>query len=309
MRIAVWGAGAVGLLWSVRLFREYPELRLITRTKEQRDRIEEEGVRFTGLDGRTETFRIPVCWAEQVSGPFDLMLVTVKQTDLPGVARRFGAICSPSVPVLLWQNGMEHEECWRREGGGGALYRAVNTEGALRRDSIHVCQTGSGKAWVGPFSETVPSPALKRWVEQCSNRGFPILFTREIDTRAWEKLAVNSVINPLTALLGITNGRLTAWDSFPPLMEAILEETAGVAAHAGVTLDVRELREKVLQVCEQTASNASSMLVDLRRGRPTEIDAINGAVIRMGKKFGVSTPVHTALHILVRTVEEKEAES
>jgi 2-dehydropantoate 2-reductase len=119
----------------------------------------------------------------------------------------------------------------------------------------------------------------------------------------WKKLAVNAVINPLTAILRVPNGELLHRPPLDPLIAEIVEEVWRVAARHKIPLPTPpELAEEVRRVCRGTASNRSSMLRDVEEGRPTEIDSINGAVVRLGRERGALVPANLALTSLVRTM-------
>jgi 2-dehydropantoate 2-reductase len=116
----------------------------------------------------------------------------------------------------------------------------------------------------------------------------------------WGKLAVNAGINPLTAILGVPNGELLNRIYAKALMIAAAEEVAAVAEAHGVRMPYDDPGGAVIRVAHRTASNRSSMLQDMERGAPTEIDAINGAVVREGDRLGVATVVNRILWTLVR---------
>ena len=120
----------------------------------------------------------------------------------------------------------------------------------------------------------------------------------------WTKAVVNACFNPLTGLLRQRSGALGRSDALLGCSRMIVEEAAAVAAAQGVTLDTDELMERVRAVSRATAENRSSMLQDLEKGRRTEIDAINGAIARMGAERGIACPVNRLLTLLVKAAEE-----
>jgi 2-dehydropantoate 2-reductase len=122
----------------------------------------------------------------------------------------------------------------------------------------------------------------------------------EIQPLAWGKLAVNCAINPLTALLRVPNGELLEQASTCRLMDQAAGECAAVAAAKGIELPYPDAAAKAREVARLTASNRSSMLQDVLRGAPTEVDAINGAVVAAGRETGVASPVNEVLWHLVR---------
>ncbi|QKG84780.1 2-dehydropantoate 2-reductase [Kroppenstedtia pulmonis] len=304
MKVGIWGGGAIGLLWAARLARVIPDSWLITRTREQRDRIQEEGILLTDLKGKRLRTSVQVRCVEEELPDFDMVWVMVKHTALSQVARRMKRFCHLPAHVLLWQNGMGQE----KEFTGFqhmSVNRVVHTEGALRVATNHVRHTGTGDAWVGPLSGEDASAILIPWLNRY--RELPIQWDREVEIRAWEKIAINSVINPLTALWDVTNGELVEKAVFFPLMDAILKEVIQVSGNRGVDFSHAFLSRKVLDVCEKTKANYSSMQVDLSSGKKTEIDAINGQVAKMALRDGFQAPVNQALTLLIHAAENRRS--
>jgi 2-dehydropantoate 2-reductase len=122
----------------------------------------------------------------------------------------------------------------------------------------------------------------------------------------WGKLVVNAAINPLTALLGVPNGKLLHLHAARILMTNTAHEVAAVAAAMGMHLPFEDPVAQVEEVARKTATNRSSMLQDIQRDAPTEIDAICGAIIKTGIELGVPTPVNDTLYHLVKALVEKK---
>jgi 2-dehydropantoate 2-reductase len=130
--------------------------------------------------------------------------------------------------------------------------------------------------------------------------GFVMDPVEDVQGLLWGKLVINAAINPLTALLEVPNGALL---ESPSLMEVIVgaaEETAAVAAALSVKLPFADPGAQVMDVARSTGENSSSMLQDIRRGAPTEIEAISGAIVREGERAGISTPINWTLWHLVQ---------
>ena len=136
--------------------------------------------------------------------------------------------------------------------------------------------------------------------------GFTTHLVEHVDSLVWGKLAVNAGINPLTALLNVPNGYLAQDPRARRIMMAAAAETAAVAAAQGIPLPYASAPQRALAVAQATAANHSSMLQDVRQGRPTEIEAICGAIARVGQQWSVPTPVNTALWRLVKALENSK---
>lgn len=306
MRIAVWGGGALGLLWADRLAGKYPGTILIVRTQTQRDELRSRGLKVTQLDGVQRRSKLRVEWAGAEGLPMlDAVFLTVKQEAVSGVAPLLSQVCPPEAPVFLWQNGIGQEKHLLPQLSPGQLYRVVTTEGALREGPAQVRHTGEGESWVGPVFGEDFSPVVERLLRELSFAGIPIRPDLDMERRVWGKLAVNCVINPLTGLWNLPNGALPKQEDFSSWMEGILREVVEVAQKEGVFLSTEDVRESVLTVCRKTAANRSSMLQDLDRGQRTEVDFINGAVAEKGREKGIPTPFNDRLTRLIHQVEDR----
>ncbi|WP_164491738.1 ketopantoate reductase family protein [Staphylospora marina] len=308
MKTGVIGGGALGLLWAGRLAGGGLDVTVITRTEAQAERLRNKGLVFTGLDGEESLVdvRAKAISADPAGDPFDVLLVTVKQRHLPGLIDRLSPMSHEQSALVFFQNGWGHDREIRRLGAKAHTFAAVTTEGALRTGPNRVHHTGSGQTWVGPFpheGEGEPS-WLDAWIERVSAIDPEVKIHREHDIRSrmWEKLVINCAINAPTAILEIPNGDLLH-ERHAPLLRAVVEEAVRVAEAIGVRLDANRMLEKVVNVCRNTSGNRSSMLQDLMRGEPTEIDWINGTVVRLGERMGMDTPVNRQL---VDRIREKE---
>jgi 2-dehydropantoate 2-reductase len=180
----------------------------------------------------------------------------------------------------------------------------VTTEGALREGPGEVRHTGEGTTWIGPFSEELAHPGIAaKLMEKLKDAGISIEWENRIVRRIWEKVMVNCAINPLTALLRIPNGGLLHSDDARFLMKSIVEEAVSVARAEGIALEAEDMLKRAEEVCRKTAVNRSSMLQDVERGRLTEIDWINGEVVRRGARAGIETPVNQTLVRLIHLLE------
>jgi 2-dehydropantoate 2-reductase len=143
---------------------------------------------------------------------------------------------------------------------------------------------------------------LEPLVEALRIANFRVEVVADTESLLWGKLVVNSAINPLTALLRLPNGELLTRPAARSLMGEVAAETARVAAAQGIVLPYSDAVAAVEAVAQRTAENISSMLRDVQRDAPTEIEAINGAIVRAGEQVGVSTPLNRTLWQLVSSL-------
>ncbi|SFJ05030.1 ketopantoate reductase family protein [Thermoflavimicrobium dichotomicum] len=305
MKIAIIGCGSLGLLWGARLAQTGHELTLITRTQEQQQSINDQGIQIEWLDGKAQT--IPVCakWVQDCfPSSFDFILVTVKQVHLAEVIPVLQQITHPATRLLFWQNGLGHEKQIARLKNRPWTYAAITTEGARKISDHRVKHTGTGEIAIGAFPDFLPTdPILEKWIAELIDRfGFQINLDGQIAKKMWEKLAINCAINPLTALEQIRNGELLK-PTYTWIMKQICAEVVAVANRKGFSFELSNILYKVTSVCQQTAQNISSMLQDMQKGVQTEIDYLNGAVVKYGKEEKVPTPINEKL---VKQVHQKE---
>ena len=145
--------------------------------------------------------------------------------------------------------------------------------------------------------------AVQQPVEMLLNAGFKVDFTEGGESLLWGKLLINAAINPLTALLEIRNGQLLDHPGTLELMEGILDEALGLSEAVGIQIPFDEPIAVVKDVAQRTSENKSSMLQDILRGTPTEVDAINGAIVRIGKEANIPVPINKTVWQLVKTKE------
>jgi 2-dehydropantoate 2-reductase len=310
MQIGILGGGALGLLWGGRLTLAGLAPVLITRTPEQAELLQNEGLLLWTLDGRRHDVPVRAEWGGATGSTFDLLFVTVKQFDLDQALPTVQKRTHSSSQILFWQNGWGHEEKIARLDGREWTYAAVTTEGAWKRGKREVIHTGRGEVRIGRFPafgrDVHPFLAdflayIQEWEKKWETS---VLYDDDILQRMWEKLAVNCAINPLTALHGIRNGELMD-GAYRETVNRVLAEVAETARRVGIGLDPGELLRKTEEVCRKTARNKSSMLQDLERGARTEIAFLNGAVVRLAEEHGLDVPVNRSLFLRVRAREKE----
>lgn len=301
MRIAVWGGGSLGLLWSARLAGKFDRLLVVTHTERQASAINRAGIDLTTQAGEQKNLRVHAKQADLIGedAPFDVILVMVKQVHLPEVFPLLQKAVHSNTQVLFFQNGWGHQTLLEELSPVCQTYLVVTTEGALKRGDQQVVHTGKGISRVGSFPEKQAEPpsGLRELLAKDLFQ-----YDQNILQRVWEKLSINCVVNPLTAWYGIRNGDLLN-PEYDQEKKAILTEVIHVASLEEIRLPEQKMWKQIHQVCRYTAMNFSSMLQDIQNKRPTEIDFMNGAIVRLGKQHRIETPVN---QLWVSRIREKE---
>ncbi|MDM5213487.1 2-dehydropantoate 2-reductase [Peribacillus sp. NJ4] len=292
MRIGIIGGGAIGLLFASHLSEKH-RVTLYTHTEDQASIINRDGIRLIeDGESRLLTGIISKGLVEGISGE-DLLIVAVKQYHLPQILPWINGI---QVPLLFLQNGFGHISYLKRL-QSQAIYLGVVEHGAMKHDGNTVEHTGLGITRIASFKGELEQLSLVNGrIDH-----FPFKKSEDYHSMLMDKLVVNAVINPLTAILEVENGGLITNAFYYQLFQDLFEEISDI-------LEVRnktESFEHVKSVCMATAENRSSMLKDLENGRRTEIDAILGHVLSEAKSKGKSDCLTSSLYRMVKGKESQ----
>lgn len=295
MRICVFGAGALGSALGGLLAGNH-EVILVGR-KAHVKAIRNDGLILLG-DRRG---RVRVSAAESLADvePTELVVLTTKAYDTQDAVALLRPWAEERTKILTLQNGLGNLELLRRWKGRRA-FGGVTTMGATLLGPGRVRIAGLGKTVVGTDADARGARAI---AEALTSSGIPTSTTSDIVGEIWGKAIVNACINPVTAVLRVTNGRLLESAVIRRLLSEVCEECVAVALREGVCLSVRELQKKAFKIARDTARNRSSMLQDVGNGKPTEIHQINGAFAALGDRHGVKTPLNDVLAAMVRALE------
>ena len=301
-RILIVGTGALANLFGSRLTAAGFEVTLLGNWKEGVAALKEHGIRVVEGE-RVVSYPVKAVSDPSLLDPFRLALVLVKSWQTPRAGEHLAEGLVPEGIALSLQNGLGNRETLARILGRERTAQGVTTTGATLLGPARVRPGGEGEISIGKHPRIMPL------VEMLQQAGFAVEIVDDVDSLIWRKLLINVGINPLTAILGVTNGQLVESASALTLMARAVEEVQGAAAAEGVDLDMSDPLGDVKHVAVNTAGNTSSMLQDVRRGAPTEIDAICGEVCRAAEKHGKAAPVNRALMLLVKSIVELKGAS
>ncbi len=306
MNVAIVGAGALGSLVGGLLARQGHAVWLYNPSNvEHVKEIQARGLLIETPEGDVWRVEAPAtARIDEIPGPVELLGVFVKAYATRDALERAKPLIAPSTWVLSLQNGVGIEELLQRYAPAGRALRGTTAQGATLVAPGRVRWAGRGPTRLGPLSpealDEVALNELKGIVRALDAAGLEARYEPDVERALWEKLLVNAAINPLTALLGVPNGRLVEDPELRAILRDVVREALPVAQAHGVPLAPEEAIALVEGVCRATARNLSSMLQDVRRGRPTEIDFISGPIVREGERLGVPTPLQRLLWRLVR---------
>lgn len=309
MKIAIIGVGSLGSLLAAYLSR-VAQVVMVGSWKEQIEAVKRHGVTLLNADNQRHTQVVAVTTYDQLPTEQDVAIVVVKSYQTSSVADNVARTITSDGLAITLQNGVGNLELLDSACGPERSTAGVTTQGARLLEPGVVLDTGSGQTVLG-HRETLTAASAHKVMALCelfNEAGLETRTVTNINEILWSKLAVNAAINPLTALLEVPNGVLLSEMGALAIMEAAAREVADVAAAKGILLSGDDLVGMATDVATRTSTNESSMLQDMRRGRPTEIDAICGTVVAQGQDLGVATPVNERLLALVRRKEAGERE-
>ena len=306
MKIVIIGAGAMGGLFAARLAAAGEDVSVVDVWAEHVETIRTQGLILETGEGEVRTKPAAVTRVEDLAAcAADLVIVFVKSGMTAAAARSAQTILGPAGRVLTLQNGLGNAEMIAEVFGADRVLAGTTAQGATLIGPGRIRHGGRGDTHIGRLTGPVDD-FCREAAMILSRAGIPAIAEDTVQSLIWGKLVINVGINALTALLRFTNGQLNDHAETRELVKLAVAEAVQVAAASDVRLPYDNAVEKVLAVAAATATNRSSMLQDILRGRATEIDAINGALVREGVRLGVPTPVNATLTLLIKALEKQQ---
>lgn len=291
MKVGVVGPGALGCLFAARLAQSGVETFLIDYDPKRAERLTRQGI-TVAFKGDTLTANPAV--VTKIPPGLNLILVLTK-------AHTTGDLTfPPDTPVVTLQNGLGNVELLCSLIGSARVLAGSTGEAATLVSEGHTRHVAAGCTRVGAWTSADPRGV----VEVLSAAGFETELTESPGQMLWEKVAINAGINPLTAILDVSNGYLLKDKDTRQLLRDLVVEAVKVAATEGYRFE-HSLVEITESVCEATRDNFSSMLQDIRAGKRTENEAISGQVLRRGQIASLPTPRTRVIYQLIRGLERR----
>jgi 2-dehydropantoate 2-reductase len=294
MKVTVFGAGAVGCYYGGMLARAGHDVEFIGRASHVN------AINAKGLFLDTQKFKehVPATAAvdtKAMSAP-ELVLVTVKSTDTEAAALSLRGKLSSSTMVLSLQNGVDNADRLSDLLGGYPVSPTIVYVGAEMAGAGHVKHYGRGELVIAqsPTSDTVS--------KIFSRAGVPVSVDSDISKALWIKLIYNCAYNALSAVGNIRYRLMLETEGTKDVMTSAIHECVAVASACGVSIE-EDIVEKVLALVDSMPEQKSSTAQDFMHNRPSEIDYLNGFVVRKGREFNIPTPTNQALQVAVKLVE------
>lgn len=289
VKIGILGAGAIGQLLHWQFISSNVPIVLIARQKPDKQKLT-----FTSLTKKTSEINaniIDISSTKPNINNLKLLIVCVKAYQVKKALESVIPHLKKDCHILLLHNGMiDHKQIIKLIAPRG-LSLATTAQSSLKKTSWHTIQTGTGITQFGHFCGRKLALEIKNQFLQAiphSHCHKDILFC------LWEKLAINAVINPLTAIYQCKNGNLVH-PQYNKVINGLLTEIIAVAKANDICLSTEKTAKRIYQVIALTAENYSSMHQDIANHHPTEIDAINGYIVKLGEKYRIKTPINAEM--------------
>lgn len=306
MKIAIIGAGAMGCLYGAKL-STVPgnQVYLLDIWKEHVNAINNDGLHMEE-NGELLCYNHLTAATDAVAvGIVDLAIIFVKSTLTEQAVEANKAVFGGNTIAITLQNGVGNIESIGSLIGAENVMAGTTAHGATMLGPGKIRHAGVGKTMIGELSG-VRSKRINEIAEVFSAAGLEVEVSENVLGLVWDKLLVNVGINALTGITKLTNGEILAHPEIEGILEEAVKEGIAVANAKGIVLGFTDPVAHTKEVCKATAANKSSMLQDVLNHKRTEIDMINGAIVREGKSTGLATPVNQVLCALIHYFERKE---
>jgi len=319
MNWVVVGQGAIGLLWYHHL-NQLPKKHTINETNSAHEAHDINGInalhllastthdvslntyQFTSLTQQVSNGIVNYCQSTHLSSA-DAIILCVKSYQITGVIKQIAPYLHNNCQIILAHNGMGTlSELSDTFVNNHSIYAMLLTHGCLRTSLLKITHTGAGHASIGLLA------GKQNYIKQQAllsvlNKALPqVYYESNIAKKQWEKLAINCVINPITALHNIDNGAVANVE-FEQQVAALVSEIIVIANTQGVIFKQEELVWSIYKVAKLTAKNCSSMRCDILAQQKTEVDYINGYIHRLGEEYALATPENTQLWQAIKALE------
>jgi 2-dehydropantoate 2-reductase len=303
MKIVVVGVGAMGSLFAGYLARVQEELWVYDVWKEHIDAIRRDGLLMIRNNAERRVNLRAVSDPSE-PGVADFILIFVKYPHTRQAIRDARPMIGPHTGVLTLQNGIGNAEILQEEIPDEQILFGLTTLTSELLGPGHIEESfqGQGTTYFWPLTGEVDARA-ERICAAFNQAGIHTEISSDVELRIWKKLIVNACQNTLSAITRLKVGDRFDQEETRPIFEGVISEIVQVARKKGIPLDEEEARRYNKQVGEEAREHVPSMLVDVKNKRRTEIDCLNGTVIREGERLGVSTPFNRTIYGLIRVIE------
>ncbi len=304
MNTIIIGAGAMGSLIGGLLAENGNQVYLVDIWKEHIDAINKKGLLIEGCSGSRFIKIKAVKEIQEIDIIPDLLIFFVKSYNTERVASQISQVTGKNTSILTLQNGLGNTDILSKYFDSERIIAGTTSYGATVIEPGRIYHAGSGPTTIGELNGNI-SIRIKDIANLFNQSKIKTDITQNVVGLIWSKLLINVGINSLGVLLRVKNGELISGEVAPKIQKELVAEALEVVKKKGIKLIYEDIEKEVAIVCEKTKDNLNSMLQDVIRKKKTEIDFINGAIVREGKMYNIPTPVNKIVTDLIKAIEEK----
>ncbi len=308
MNIAILGAGSIGTLIAAKISNHGIRNLLVHARGEHGSVIALNGIKLQGEEELSVSNDGMIISLDEVGlyqgldGEVDYLLITSKANDVESMITKARNLLHEDSKVLCLSNGLGHVEKCIEYFGPQRVFSASISHGAWRPEPGIIEWAGKGVISIGKFADGPGFNEAEELIKLLSNCGLNPQWVEDGKSLVWSKVLLNIAINPIAALIGCKNGNLLQAELFE-LCSSVMVEGANVARQERVKLPTNEdLISRLSQVIESTSNNYCSMLQDIKKGRETEVEFLNQAIVQRAERYGLSTPRNHLLSELINSI-------
>lgn len=298
MKICVIGAGAMGGLYGCRMLLSGNDVQFIEAQMDAVNALNTGVYLFEDLNSEHH-IKAPAAPASTGLEPVDIAFIHTDTNNTAAAGEHANNILKPNGWAVTFQNGVGNVEILRKILGEDRVVGGISYHSAASPSPGRAIHTNANKTWIGELNgRSTDRITLLRDILRKAN--FEVFISDQIQSVIWTKFVLNCCVNPISAITGLRSGEVGSDTSARELQEQILEETLEVIEAKGITLIDLDPRESIKRMVGK-AFNKPSMLQHMEAGLQTEIDSLNGVVIREGDKLGIPTPYNHALTMMIKS--------
>jgi 2-dehydropantoate 2-reductase len=300
MRVAVLGSGAMGSIFGAGLSQSGAEVVFFDRRADVVKAINRDGLRLSGVLGDF-TLKLPATADPAAIGAVDVALVTVDANATAEVARVAEACLKPDGFALTLQNGIGNWEALAERLGVGRVLAGSTFNSGAGIGPGRVAHTNLGPSWIGELDGRI-SERAEDIAQKFEAAGLPFEVVANVQGVVWSKFVHNCAINPIAAVTGLRSGEIARNAAAAEMLTRVLDEVLKIVAAEGVSLPEADPVGHIRDHCWERY-NRPSMLQHIESGRATEIDALNGALVKRAKAHGIAVPANEMIVLAVKARE------
>lgn len=302
MKITIVGPGAMGSLFAALLERSKAkhDIWLLDKDPGRAKEIAANGITVEGISNFKQ--KVKIIATPQDIGPSELVIIFTKSYDTDQALGSIKPLLDENTNVLTLQNGLGNLQLISEIVGEDRAVGGVTAFGSTLLDTGRVRHAGKGETIIGKPNGRIFAD-LRQISSVFNEAGITTRISKDIDGVIWSKLIINAGINALASICRLPNGALLEYEGSKEILRQAVLEATRVAKRRRTKLIYDDPLQKIESVCLATKDNICSMLQDVLRKKRSEVDFINGAIVRQGKSYGIKTPVNELLTQLVKSIE------